>query len=638
MNTNTSQGLPRGKSGDTDATDRPALVDITIDERPVSVPSGTTILEAARSIGARIPTLCHHDDLCAAGACRLCLVEVKGQRTLQAACTFPITQPVEVTTSSRRIRKARQHILDLLLSEHHGECHTCPRNTTCELQALAKEHGVDTPRFGRPAGPAPRPDDSGFAIVRDPGKCILCRRCTRTCGGLQDVGALGVAGRGEHTRVSTYLEKPLADVVCINCGQCVNRCPTGALRVNNSTDEVWEAIDDPDKHVIIQTAPSPRAAIGEEFGLAPGTSVTWRLNTALRRCGFDKVFDTNFSADLTIMEEGAELLARLHRRLALGDPEAALPLFTSCSPGWIKYLEHFHPEYLPNLSTCKSPQQMFGALIKTWYAQSRGIDPAKVVSVALMPCTAKKFECRRPEMRASGHHDVDYALTTRELAQMIREAGIRLPEMPASDFDDPFGSASGSGVIFGATGGVMEAALRSVIEFATGRKVEDFHAHADIIPLRGFEGCRYAEVALPERLGPVPALLGHLLPDFDWLAGATLKVGVAHGTANARKVLEDIRAGGPFSQCHFIEFMACPGGCLGGGGQPRPTNEAIRTARAKAIYGEDEACGPAGRPRKSHENRAVLDLYAAFLEGGPGGAVSHRLLHTHYTPRGKFIG
>jgi NADH-quinone oxidoreductase subunit G/[NiFe] hydrogenase diaphorase moiety small subunit len=425
MNTNTSQGLPRGKSGDTDATDRPALVDITIDERPVSVPSGTTILEAARSIGARIPTLCHHDDLCAAGACRLCLVEVKGQRTLQAACTFPITQPVEVTTSSRRIRKARQHILDLLLSEHHGECHTCPRNTTCELQALAKEHGVDTPRFGRPAGPAPRPDDSGFAIVRDPGKCILCRRCTRTCGGLQDVGALGVAGRGEHTRVSTYLEKPLADVVCINCGQCVNRCPTGALRVNNSTDEVWEAIDDPDKHVIIQTAPSPRAAIGEEFGLAPGTSVTWRLNTALRRCGFDKVFDTNFSADLTIMEEGAELLARLHRRLALGDPEAALPLFTSCSPGWIKYLEHFHPEYLPNLSTCKSPQQMFGALIKTWYAQSRGIDPAKVVSVALMPCTAKKFECRRPEMRASGHHDVDYALTTRELAQMIREAGIR---------------------------------------------------------------------------------------------------------------------------------------------------------------------------------------------------------------------
>jgi NADH-quinone oxidoreductase subunit G/[NiFe] hydrogenase diaphorase moiety small subunit len=613
-------------------------VDITIDERPLSVPAGTTILEAARSVGARIPTLCHHDDLCAAGACRLCVVEVEGQRALQAACTFPINQPIAVATTSRRIRQARRHILDLLLSEHHGECHTCLRNTTCELQALAKEYGVDAPRFGRPAGTPPRPDDSGFSIVRDTGKCILCRRCTRACNALQEVGALGVVGRGETTRVATYLEKPLADVVCINCGQCVNRCPTGALRVNNSTDEVWEAIDDPGKHVVIQTAPSPRAAIGEEFGLEPGTPMTWQLNTALRRCGFDKVFDTNFAADLTIMEEGAELLARLHRRLALGDMDVALPMFTSCSPGWVKYLEHFQPEYLPHLSSCKSPQQMFGALVKTWYAEKNGLDPASVVSVALMPCTAKKFECRRPEMRDSGHYDVDYALTTRELAQMIREAGIRLPEMPASGFDDPFGSASGSGVIFGATGGVMEAALRSVMEFATGAKVEDFHAHADIIPVRGFEGCRYAEVTMPERLGPVPALLAHLLPDFEWLAGAALKVGVAHGAANAKKVLEDIKAGGRFSQCHFIEFMACPGGCLGGGGQPRPTSAAIRKARAAAIYGEDAAYGQQGLPRKSHENKAVLTVYADFLGQGPGGSESHRLLHTHYTPRGKFIG
>jgi NADH-quinone oxidoreductase subunit G/[NiFe] hydrogenase diaphorase moiety small subunit len=401
---------------------------------------------------------------------------------------------------------------------------------------------------------------------------------------------------------------------------------------------VWAAIDDPDKHVVIQTAPSPRAGIGEEFGLEPGTPMTWEMNTALRRCGFDKVFDTNFTADLTIIEEGTELVLRLYRNLVQGDPSLPLPQFTSCSPGWVKYIEHFYPEYLSHVSTCKSPQQMFGALIKTWYAQINHIDPGKIVSVALMPCSAKKFECNRPEMCDSGYKDVDYGLTTRELAQMIREAGIQLPEMPKSDFDDPFGSASGSGVIFGATGGVMEAALRSVIEFVTGTKVENLYEHADIIPVRGFEGVRYLELQIPETVGPVPQLIRHFVPSWDWLKGATLKTGVAHGTANAKRVMEDIKAGGKFSECHFIEFMACPGGCLGGGGQPIPTSPEIRAARARAIYAEDAAYGNAGLARKSHENPAVLRLYQQFLTDGPCGHVSHRLLHTHYMPRGKYIG
>jgi iron-only hydrogenase group A len=421
-------------------------------------------------------------------------------------------------------------------------------------------------------------------------------------------------------------------VVCINCGQCINRCPTGALRANDPTDEVWAAIDDPTKHVIMQTAPSPRAGIGECFGLAPGQPMTFEMNTALRRCGFDKVFDTNFTADLTIIEEGTELILRLYKALVEKDQTVALPQFTSCSPGWVKYLEHFYPQFIPNLSTAKSPQQMFGALIKTWYAKINKLDPKDIVSVALMPCSAKKFECNRPEMCDSGYKDVDYGLTTRELGKMIMEAGIDLPKMPKSDFDDPFGTATGSGVIFGATGGVMEAALRTVIELVTGKKVESLFEHADIIPVRGFEGVRYVELPIKE-VGPVPELIAHLVPDWNWLKGATLKVGVAHGTANAKKVMEDIKAGGKFSECHFIEFMACPGGCLGGGGQPIPTSPEIRAARAKAIYSEDKAYDV----RKSHENPAITKIYTEFLTEGPCGHKSHELLHTGYTPRGKFI-
>jgi NADH-quinone oxidoreductase subunit G/[NiFe] hydrogenase diaphorase moiety small subunit len=448
---------------------------------------------------------------------------------------------------------------------------------------------------------------------------------------LQGVGVYDALNRGADTVIGTFMNKKMGEVVCINCGQCINRCPTGALHAKDPRNEVWAAIDDPKKHVVIQTAPSPRSAIGECFDMEPGTALTFEMNTALRYCGFDKVFDTNFSADLTIIEEGTELILRLYKALVL-DEEVALPQFTSCSPGWVKYIEHFRPERLAHVSSAKSPQQMFGAIIKTYYAQLNNIDPADIVSVALMPCSAKKFECNRPEMCDSGYQDVDYGLTTRELAQMMKEAGVDLTSMPKSDFDNPFGSRTGSGVIFGATGGVMESAIRTVYELVTGERIDSIFDKARIMPVRGFEGIRYAELTI-DKVGPVPDILKPLVPDWEWLKGVTLKVAVAHGTANAKKVLDDIDAGGKFSECHFIEYMACPGGCLGGGGMPIPTDEKIRAARARAIYAEDEA----SEVRKSYENPAVLDIYGKFLKDGPCGHLSHKLLHTTYTPRGKKI-
>ncbi len=614
-----------------------AKIAVTIDGKEIKVPMGTTILEAARQLGIEIPTLCHHDDLCVAGVCRICVVEVEGQRTLQASCAYPVTQPITVHTHTRKVRQARRHVLDLLLSEHYGECYSCFRNNNCELQDLAKQYGVDYFRFGHPEKPLHEVDRSSYSVIRDNNKCIQCRRCVRTCIDLQEVGVLEMAGRGDESRVATFQEKPLGDVVCINCGQCINRCPTGALRANDPTDEVWAAIDDPTKHVVIQTAPAPRAGIGECFGLEPGAPMTFQMNTALRRAGFDRVFDTNFTADLTIIEEGTELILRLYKALVEGDASVAVPQFTSCSPGWVKYIEHFYPEMLDHVSSAKSPQQMFGAVIKTYYAQLHGIDPADIVCVALMPCSAKKFECNRPEMRDSGYQDVDYGLTTRELAQMISEAGIDLPKMPKSDFDDPFGTATGSGVIFGATGGVMEAALRTVYEIVTGEVADPDALAGQVKEVRGFEGIKYKELTLPETLGPVPEILkmNADLPfdTWDWLAGTTVKLAVTHGTANAHKVLEDIKAGGKMSECHFIEFMACPGGCLGGGGQPIPTNAEIRAARSKAIYDEDQAY----EVRKSHENPAVVELYQKFFTEGPCGHKSHDLLHTHYVARGKYI-
>jgi len=616
------------------AEHRGVMVKITLDELTLDVTYGTTILEAARKLNIKIPTLCYHEDLCVAGVCRICVVEIEGQRTLQAACAFPITAPIKISTYSPKVRKARRHNLDLMLKHHQGECYSCVRSNNCELQSLAKEYGVDFYRFGHITETHHQVDKSSYSVVRDMNKCILCRRCVRTCIDLQEVGVLEATNRGLHTEISTFADMPLGEVICINCGQCINRCPVGALRAKDPSDEIWAAIDDPQKHVIIQTAPSPRAAIGECFGLPPGTRVTRELNTALRRCGFDKVFDTNFAADLTIIEEATELLSRLKKSLVDKDDGIKLPQFTSCSPGWVKFCEHFYPGFNDHLSSCKSPQQMFGALLKTWYAGKSGIDPKDIVTVALMPCSAKKFECNRPEMTSSGYKDIDYGLTNRELAQMIMETGLDLPKLPPSDFDAPVGEASGAGLIFGASGGVMEAALRTAVELVTGSKTENIFKNLDIIPVRGLEGIRYYEIPIGQTAA-VPELLQKAvgMKSFDFLRGATLKVAVAHGTANARKVMENIKAGGKFSEAHFIEFMACPGGCLGGGGQPIPTSPAIRAARTKAIYQGDAEL----KLRKSHENETVIKLYEEFLKDGPCGKESHHLLHTHYLNRGKRI-
>lgn len=596
-----------------------AKVSLEINEKKITVPFGMTILEACKQNQIHIPTLCHHPDLCLAGVCRICVVEVDGMRTLQTACSFPITAPIKIKTSSPLIRSARRDIIDLILSEHYGECYSCVRNGNCELQNLAKEYGVDELRFGHYTQPKFEIDKSSVALVRDLNKCILCKRCIRTCIDLQEVGVLEAVDRGDKTHIGTFLDKQMADVICINCGQCINRCPTSALYTNDPSDEIWNAIDNPKKHVVIQTAPSPRAAIGEEFGIEPGHSFTGELNTALKRIGFDKVFDTNFTADLTIMEEGTELIIKLKKLLVDKDTSVKLPQFTSCSPGWIKFIEYFYPEYLDYLSSAKSPQQMFGAITKTFYAKESGINPEDIVTVALMPCSAKKFECNRPEMNSSGFKDVDFGLTTRELGKMIREAGIYLPELPKSNFDDPFGEASGAGLIFGATGGVMEAALRTVYELVTGREVP--FENLNIKPCRGFEGIKQASIKLE-----------NCIKEYKFLEGVELKFLVAHGTANAKKVMEMLKKG-ELNDIHFVEIMACPGGCLGGGGQPIPTSEEIRKKRAEAIYEEDGT----SVIRKSHENPHVKFIYDNFLTEGPCGKLSHKLLHTHYTQRGRFI-
>jgi len=595
------------------------LVKVIIDDIEIKIPMGTTILEAAKKINIKIPTLCYHDDLCLAGVCRVCLVEVEGQRTLQAACSYPIFHSLKVKTYSPRVRRARHNIINLLLKNHYGECYSCEKNNNCELQKLAEEYGVNDYRFGHIEKARYSKDSSSLSLVRDMDKCILCKRCVRTCIDLQEVGVLEAVNRGSDTKIATYMDKPLKEVICINCGQCVNRCPTGALIEKSQAKEIWAAIDDPTKHVIIQTAPSPRAAIGEEFGLKPGTSVTKKLNTAIKRMGFNKVFDTNFTADLTILEEGTELLLRLKKALVDKDKDVKLPQITSCSPGWVKFIEHFYPDKLEYLSTAKSPQQMFGAIIKTWYAKRNNIDPKNIVSVSLMPCTAKKFECERPEMHDSGYKDVDYALTTRELAGMIKESGIDLPNLPDSDFDDPLGIGTGAGLIFGATGGVMEAALRTAYELVTGKEVP--FEKLRITPVRGMEGIRTAEIKIDKAVEA-----------WKFLEGVTLKTMVGHGTANAKKIM-DMLCKGELNGCHFIEIMACPGGCIGGGGQPIPTSSEIRLARAQAIYKEDESL----TLRKSHENPIVKQIYKEFLTEGPCGHLSHKLLHTKYTPRGKQI-
>jgi iron-only hydrogenase group A len=587
------------------------MISLWINNCAVEVPEGTTILHAAKKAGVRIPTLCHVESLAPIGACRVCVVEIEGNRNLVAACSMPATKAIKVFTNTRRVREARRAVVELLLSEHNGECQTCDRNEDCELQALAAELGIrEVSYVGEKT--RKRIDTSTPALARDNGKCIKCRRCVAVCAEMQHVGALWPQNRGFNTVIGPAFNRDLDTVPCVQCGQCAAICPVGAITEKDQIDEVWKALDKPDNHVVVQTAPAIRAALGECFGYPPGTLVTGKMVAALRRLGFDAVFDTNFAADLTILEEGTELLSRLRRTLVDGQP-AALPMFTSCSPGWIKFMEYFHPDLLANLSTCKSPQQMFGAVAKTYYARKLGKRPEEIFVVSVMPCTAKKFECQRPEMASSGVRDVDVVLTTRELGKMIRAAGIDFDALPDDEMDAPLGLSSGAADIFANTGGVMEAALRTVYEVVTGRPLPAENLH--VKPIEGLGGVKEAAI-----------LVKGALPDWKFLEGVTVNVAVAHGLSNAQRVIGAIKSGE--KQYHFVEVMTCPGGCIGGGGQPRFTDNRVREARIAAIYREDE-----GKTlRKSHENPALAELYETFL-GKPYGEQSHHLLHTRYTER-----
>ncbi len=574
------------------------MVHLKINNVPVEVKEGTTVLEAARIAGVNIPTLCYLKDINEIGACRICVVEVKGARSLVAACVYPVNEGMEVFTNTEKVRKSRKTTLELLLSNHKRECLSCVRSTNCELQKLSNEYGCDENRF-RGERTAYEEDDSSGYLVRDNEKCILCRRCVAVCRKVQEVGVIAPIRRGFSTHIGSAFEEPLADASCVACGQCVAVCPVGALREREEIDNVRAAINDPEKVVVVAAAPAVRAAIGEEFGYPIGTNTEGKMFTAMRMLGFDKVFDVNFGADLTIMEEANELLERVKEH-------DTLPMFTSCSPGWIRFVEYYYPELIPNLSTCKSPMQMFGATVKTYWAQKEGIDPKNIYVVGVMPCTAKKFEKTRSHEDASGYPDIDAVLTTRELAKMIKNAGILFGELPDGTFDDPLGEFTGAGVIFGATGGVMEAALRTAAETITGKPLDK----VDFKDVRGVKGIKEAE--------------------YD-LNGTKVKVAVASGLTNAKELCEKIKKG----ECDytFVEVMCCPGGCVNGGGQPIQSAYTrrqvdLRAKRAKALYDEDKKA----QIRKSHENPAVQKLYNDFF-GAPGSHRAHEILHTSYVNR-----
>jgi len=572
---------------------------IKINGIEVTAPKGTTILQAARMAGIQIPTLCYLKDMNEIGACRICVVEVKGARGLCASCVYPIAPNMEVFTHTPKVVEYRKKTLELILSDHNCSCLSCVRSGQCELQTLCREYGVENENVYAGEKNPSELDESAVHMVRDNSKCILCRRCVAACEKVQGIGVIGANERGFKTNIGSAFNMGLAETSCVSCGQCIAVCPTGALYEKSCIDEVTKAINDPTKYVVVQTAPAVRAGLAEAFGYPIGTNAQGKMAAALRRLGFDKVFDTDFGADLTIMEEANEFIERVQNG-------GKLPMITSCSPGWIKFCEHYYPEFLGNLSTCKSPQQMQGAITKSYFAEKNGIDPKNIVSVSVMPCTAKKFEIGREHQGRDGMPDMDYSMTTRELARMIKRAGIRFEDLPEERFDNPMNEGTGAAVIFGATGGVMEAALRTAVETLTGETLP----RPDFKEVRGTEGIKEATYAV---------------------AGLTVNICVASGLSNARKVLDMVKNGE--KNYHFIEIMACPGGCVNGGGQPQVPASVrnftdIRAERAKVLYSLDEA----NTIRKSHENPDVLELYKTYL-GKPGSHKAHELLHTSYTPR-----